>query len=100
MARKGRPIDPALRRLVDRDMPQRGELLRYLDGLRQSDEMLQILVDGLERRGSEAVLACYGDHLPSLPHAFAHFGLDELAQRLRDPGRGGRLRRSPRFGGA
>ncbi len=74
---KGRPIDPALAGLVDRDMRQRDELLRYLDGLRQTDEMLQNLVDGLERRGSEAILACYGDHLPSLPHAFEHLEWDD-----------------------
>jgi hypothetical protein len=74
---EGGPIDPALARLVGRDMPQRDELLRYLGGLRQTDEMLQILIDGLERRGSDAILACYGDHLPSLPDAFAHLGLDD-----------------------
>jgi hypothetical protein len=73
---KGGPIDPALADLVDPDMPQRAELLRYLDGLRRTDEMLQILIDGLERRRPEAILACYGDHLPSLPRAFAHLGWD------------------------
>ena len=59
------------------DLPQGGELLRYLDGLRQSDEMLQILMDGLACRHCEGVLAFYGDHLPSLPQAFRHFGFDE-----------------------
>jgi hypothetical protein len=39
-------------------VPQRDELMRYLDGLRQTDEMLRLLVGGLERRGSEAVVAC------------------------------------------
>ena len=39
--------------------------------------MLQILVSGLQQRHREAVLAFYGDHLPSLPHAFRHFGFDE-----------------------
>jgi hypothetical protein len=58
-------------------MPQGGELLRYLDGLRRSDEMLQILMDGLGERRHDAVLAFYGDHLPSLPRAFRHFGFDE-----------------------
>jgi len=58
-------------------VPGGGELLRYLDGLRRSDEMLRILMDGIARRGSSAVLAFYGDHLPSLSNAFRHFGFDE-----------------------
>jgi Sulfatase len=58
-------------------VPQGGELAHYLDGLRRSDEMLEILVDGLERRGRDGILAFYGDHLPSLPRAFAHFGFDD-----------------------
>ena len=75
----GLPIDPELRRNFDAiDLPQGGELLRYLDGLRRSDEMLQILLTGLQRRRSDGVLAFYGDHLPSLPHAFRHFGFDEV----------------------
>jgi hypothetical protein len=73
----GAPIDPELRRNFDpMGLPQGGELLRYLDGLRRSDEMLQILLSGLQHH-REAVLAFYGDHLPSLPHAFRHFGFDE-----------------------
>ncbi|HYZ41092.1 MAG TPA: hypothetical protein VE687_10780, partial [Stellaceae bacterium] len=31
----------------------------------------------LQQRDPEAVLAFYGDHLPSLPHAFRHFAFDE-----------------------
>ena len=58
-------------------MPGGGDLLRYLDGLRRSDEMLRVLMDGLTRRGSSSVLAFYGDHLPSLSNAFRHFGFDE-----------------------
>jgi hypothetical protein len=58
-------------------LPQGGELLRYLDGLRQSDEMLQILLTGLQHRHREGVLSFYGDHLPSLPDAFRHFGFEE-----------------------
>jgi phosphoglycerol transferase MdoB-like AlkP superfamily enzyme len=74
----GVPIDPELRRNFDAmRLPQGDELLRYLDGLRRSDEMLQILLAGLRRRHHDAVLAFYGDHLPSLPHAFRHFGFDE-----------------------
>lgn len=75
----GLPINPELRRNFDAiGMPQGGELLRYLDGLRRSDEMLQILLTGLQRRHGEGVLAFYGDHLPSLPNAFRHFGFDEV----------------------
>src|SRR5207244_7421403 len=41
----GLPIDPELRRSFDATaLPQGGELLRYLDGLRRSDEMLRILM--------------------------------------------------------
>ena len=72
--------DPALRRLVeDAGLKQDGELLRYLHGLRQSDEMLEILVRGFEERGQDGLLAFYGDHLPSLSGAFGHFGFDEWA---------------------
>jgi phosphoglycerol transferase MdoB-like AlkP superfamily enzyme len=72
------PSDPELRRNFDlRGLPQGDELLRYLEGLRRSDEMLQILLSGLQRRGGEGVLSFYGDHLPSLPHAFQHLGFDE-----------------------
>jgi hypothetical protein len=58
-------------------VPQERELLCYLDGLRRSDEMLRILIAGLEERQSDALLGFYGDHLPSLPRAFAHFGFDD-----------------------
>ena len=53
--------------------------MRYLDGLKRSDAMLQILIGELEQRGRPAVVAFYGDHLPSLPHAFAHFGFTETS---------------------
>ena len=41
--------------------------------------MLQILIGELEQRGRPAVVAFYGDHLPSLPRAFAHFGFTETS---------------------
>jgi Sulfatase len=73
----GSPVDPELQRNFDAtSLPQGDELMRYLDGLRRSDEMLQILLSGLQRH-REGVLAFYGDHLPSLPRAFQHFGFDE-----------------------
>jgi phosphoglycerol transferase MdoB-like AlkP superfamily enzyme len=75
----GLPMNPELRRNFDGiGLPQGGELLRYLDGLGRSDEMLQMLLTGLQRRKGEGVLAFYGDHLPSLPHAFRHFGFEEV----------------------
>ena len=74
----GPAIDPAVTDLFDpASIPGGAGLLRYLDGLRRSDEMLQVLLDGLERRGEPAVLGFYGDHLPSLGSAFAHFGFAE-----------------------
>ena len=77
---KGPPLDPAVAGLFDPGgIPDGAGLLRYLDGLKRSDEMLQILIAGLERRGRPAVLALYGDHLPSLPRAFAHFGFAEAS---------------------
>ena len=74
----GPPLDPAVAGLFDpAELPEGTGLLRYLDGLRRSDAMLQLLLDGLERRGKPAVLAFYGDHLPSLSRAFVHFGFEE-----------------------
>ena len=60
-------------------LPQGGQFLRYLDGLARSDEMLRILAEGLGPRGRDGVLGFYGDHQPSLPQAFCHFGFDEWA---------------------
>jgi len=77
---EGPAIDPAVAGLLDpAAVPGGPGLSRYLDGLRQSDEMLQLLRDGLERRGRPAVLGFYGDHLPSLGNAFAHFGFAEAS---------------------
>lgn len=74
----GLPIDTELRRSFDTgSLPQGEELLRYLGGLRKSDEMLQILLSELQRRHNDGVLAFYGDHLPSLPQAFRQLGFDE-----------------------
>jgi hypothetical protein len=74
----GQPIDPDLagRGIAD-GMPQGNDLLRYLDGLRRSDEMLAVLMQGLRKRGGEPLLGFYGDHLPSLPLAFDALGFDE-----------------------
>ena len=72
------PLDPDMpATLHPEDLPQREQLLRYLDGVRRSDRMLQILMEGLEERRRDATLAFYGDHLPSFPHAFQYFGFEE-----------------------
>ncbi|HEV8681073.1 MAG TPA: LTA synthase family protein, partial [Stellaceae bacterium] len=77
---KGPPIAPAVAGILDpAAVPDGAGLLRYLDGLRQSDEMLRRLMSGLDERGSPALLAFYGDHLPSLSGAFRHFGFDEAS---------------------
>ncbi|MFZ3238256.1 MAG: LTA synthase family protein, partial [Stellaceae bacterium] len=76
----GAPIAPGLRGLFDpAEVPEGGPLLRYLDGLAGSDEMLAILLDELGPRRRDALFGFYGDHLPSLPRAFAHFGFDDRA---------------------
>lgn len=72
------PLDPHMAAVLHpEDLPQRDQLLRYLDGVRRSDRMLQILAGGLEERGGAGTLAFYGDHLPSFPQAFQYFGFDE-----------------------
>jgi hypothetical protein len=74
----GPPIDTHLRQRFDpAGLPQGGQFLRYLDGLVRSDEMLRILAEGLGPRGRDGVLGFYGDHQPSLPETFGHFGFDE-----------------------
>lgn len=76
----GPPIDARLRQRFDpAGLPQGGQFLRYLDGLARSDEMLRILAEGLGPRGHDGVLGFYGDHQPSLPQAFGHFGFEEWA---------------------
>ena len=58
---QGPPIDPRLAGLFGpADVPNAGGLIRYLDGLRQSDEMLRMLMTGLERRG---IFVERGEHL-------------------------------------
>jgi Sulfatase len=76
----GPPIDAHLRQRFDPEgLPQGGQFLRYLNGLARSDEMLRILAEGLGPRGRRGVLGFYGDHQPSLPQAFGHFGFFEGA---------------------
>jgi hypothetical protein len=80
-------LDPAV-------VPQMTALLGYVDGLRRCDEMLRVLMDGLSSRYPNAVLALYGDHLPSLPRAFDYFGFTDLhSDYVIWPGGGGSPRR-------
>jgi hypothetical protein len=46
---------------------QPGGLFGYLHHLRNSDAMLEILVEALQRSKRDAVLAFFGDHRPSIP---------------------------------
>ena len=68
---KGPPIDPDIAALFDpAAIPGGAGLVRYLDGLRRSDEMLRLLIGGLERRGGPAVVAftattCRACRMPS-----------------------------------
>jgi hypothetical protein len=56
--------------------------------------MLAILMSGLQQRGCGALLGFYGDHLPSLPQAFEHFGFAESHSDYAIwPGNGAPLRR-------
>lgn len=72
-------LDPGFAAQLDPVVvPEMTALLGYLDGLRRCDEMLRVLMDGLSARYPNAVLALYGDHLPSLPRAFDHFGFTDL----------------------
>jgi hypothetical protein len=76
----GPAIDPDLARRFDvAGLPQGGALLRYLDGLARSDMMLQVLLESLRPRRGDCLFGFYGDHVPSLPHAFRHFDFDEWA---------------------
>ena len=75
-----RPLDPDPPAVfATADVPQRDQLSRYLAGLRRADRMLQILAEGLEQRRCDGTLAFYGDHLPSFPEVFRHFGFDETS---------------------
>ena len=77
-ARRGRRSTPSCRaEFRPGGVPQGGELLRYLDGLRRSDEMLRILMAGLQRRGEAPVLGVLR-RPPAEPAAgIRHFGFDE-----------------------
>ncbi|MBV9828139.1 MAG: LTA synthase family protein [Alphaproteobacteria bacterium] len=74
----GPKLDPALAGLRDAsDIPGGAVLLRYLEGMRRSDDMLGILLEGTARHRSPVTLGFYGDHLPSLGPVFDHFGFTE-----------------------
>jgi len=49
----------------------------YLDTLRGADAMIARLTAVLRQDGRNGLLGFYGDHMPSLPRAFAALGFDE-----------------------
>ena len=58
--------------------PERVALERYLQSLRNADDMLDILVEALNAERMQGLLAFYGDHLPAFRSAFAELGLRDL----------------------
>lgn len=60
---------------------------RYIYHLRNADRMIATLIDGLKRLGRPAVLAFYGDHVPtmsSLANPFPDSRTDYFVMALRD----------------
>jgi hypothetical protein len=49
----------------------------YLDTLKGADAMIARLTDALKRDGRNGLLGFYGDHMPSLPRAFAALNFSE-----------------------
>ena len=49
----------------------------YLDTLKGADAMIARLITALEQDGRNGLLGFYGDHMPSLPRAFAALGFEE-----------------------
>jgi hypothetical protein len=59
-------------------MPDHGAVRGFLNGLTHTDALLGTLRDTL-RAGEGGLLAAYGDHLPSLPRAFAALNFTDSA---------------------
>ncbi len=57
---------------------ERVALERYLQSLRNADEMLGILIEALGQEHKSGVLSFYGDHLPAFRSAFAEFELSDF----------------------
>ncbi|MBC7804057.1 MAG: LTA synthase family protein [Candidatus Parcubacteria bacterium] len=57
--------------------PGGDELAVYLRHLRNSDAMIQAVAQDLRASGRDGLLCVYGDHVPSLPAAFARAGYDD-----------------------
>jgi phosphoglycerol transferase MdoB-like AlkP superfamily enzyme len=53
-------------------------LERYVQSLRNADEMLGILTATLSNEGTEGLLAFYGDHLPAFRQTFDTLGFSDL----------------------
>jgi hypothetical protein len=71
---------PTANLLPDVALPQEEKvaLERYLQSLRNADEMLGILIETLGADRMAGLLAFYGDHLPAFRSAFKEFGLNDL----------------------
>lgn len=57
---------------------ERPALESYLLSLGGADAMLELLMEALSAYGDSALLAFYGDHLPSFPATFGQLGLRDL----------------------
>ena len=79
--RRGPAIDPDLAASFERGRPCRraANCCAISTACADPTRCCEILIEGLDRRRHGAVLGFYGDHLPSLPRAFAHLGFDEWA---------------------
>jgi hypothetical protein len=58
-------------------LPDESALRCFLNGLKDADRMLDLLMKALEADGPGGVLAFYGDHLPSLPATFESLGFND-----------------------
>jgi len=72
---QGMDLPAALRAVRDRNADD--GLGDYLDTLKGADAMIALLTAALERDGRNGLLGFYGDHMPSLPRAFAALGFAE-----------------------
>jgi hypothetical protein len=65
---------PAIVQAVRSDQDGLGD---YLDTLKGADAMIARLTAALEQDGRNGLLGFYGDHMPSLPRAFAALGFED-----------------------
>jgi sulfatase-like protein len=56
---------------------ERGAFKGFIQGVRNADAMLGMLVQALDATAPNGVLAMYGDHLPSFPKTFQRLGFHD-----------------------